>query len=150
MTNGDVTYSAPNSLGIAPNSSAPDSFNYTVTDQLGNQATGLVNLTVNNPVADPGPIAGTVTAAANLGQSVDLTSAILAQVKPGLVGDTEAITAFGTTSVGGQLSATVTLTNGDLTYSTLPINGLGIQPNYNDNTQLDGGFVLLYRHRSIG
>ena len=118
-----MTYTAPNSLGISPNSSAPDSFNYTVSDEYGDLATGLVNLTVNNPVADPGPTAGTVTAAANLGQPVDLTAAILAQVKPGLTGDTETITAVGLTSKGGV----VTLTNGELAYSA-PSNGLDLAP----------------------
>jgi hypothetical protein len=65
------------------------------------------------PIADPGPTAGAVSAAANLGQTVDLTAAILAQVTPGVTGDTETITGVGKTSAGGM----VTLTNGDLTYS---------------------------------
>ena len=74
-------------------------------------------------VADPGPTAGTVTASdkprPNRRSDFRL---ILAQVKPGLTGDTETITAFGTTSAGGV----VKLTNGDLTYalsSTIPANG---------------------------
>jgi hypothetical protein len=78
------------------------------------------------PLVDPGPTAGGVTASALLGQSVDLTSAILAQVTPGLIGDTETLTAFGTTSDGGQIA----LTNGDLTYTAqsatlahIPANG---------------------------
>ena len=65
------------------------------------------------PIADPGPTAGAVSAAANLGQTVDLTAAILAQVTPGVTGDTETITGVSKTSAGGVL----TLTNGDLTYS---------------------------------
>jgi hypothetical protein len=67
------------------------------------------------PIADPGPTAGAVSAAANLGQTVDLTAAILAQVTPGVTGDTETITGVSKTSAGGVL----TLTNGDLTYSAL-------------------------------
>ena len=120
LTNGDLAYTAPSN--VTPNGSEVDTFSYSVADQLGDQATGTVSVTVNNPVVDPGPTAGTVTATANLGQTVDLTAAILAQVKPGLVGDTEKITAIGTTSAGGE----VTLTNGDLTYalsSSIPANG---------------------------
>ena len=65
------------------------------------------------PVADPGPTAGAVSATTNLSQTVDLTAAILAQVTPGVFGDTETITGVGKTNAGGV----VTLTNGDLTYS---------------------------------
>jgi hypothetical protein len=64
------------------------------------------------PLVDPGPTAGAVTSSVSLGQSIDLTSAILAKVTPGLIGDTETLTAAGPTSEGGQ----VTLVNGDLTY----------------------------------
>lgn len=78
------------------------------------------------PLVDPGPTAGAVSASDTLGQTVDLTSAILAQVTPGLIGDTETITGFGPTADGGQ----VTLTNGDLTYTAqggalqhIPANG---------------------------
>jgi hypothetical protein len=78
------------------------------------------------PLVDPGPTAGAVTASALLGQSVDLTSAILAQVTPGLIGDTETLTAFGATSDGGKIA----LINGDLTYTAqsatlahIPANG---------------------------
>ena len=111
LTNGDLTYSAQGT--VPPNGSVTDTFTYTVTDEVGDKATGTVSVKVGNP--DPGPTAGAVVATANLGQTVDLKAAILAQVKPGLVGDTETITAFGTTSAGGV----VKLTNGDLTYGAL-------------------------------
>ena len=65
------------------------------------------------PLIDPGPTAGAVTSSVTLGKSIDLTSAILAQVTPGLIGDTETLTAAGPTSEGGQ----VTLVKGDLTYT---------------------------------
>jgi hypothetical protein len=76
---------------------------------------------------DPGPTASDLTASVNLGQTIDLTAAILAKVKPGLAGDTETLTAFGPTSMGGL----VALTNGDLTYGAqsnaalahIPANG---------------------------
>ena len=71
------------------------------------------------PLVDLGPTAGAVTASANLGQTIDLTAAIMAQVTPGLVGDTEMITAVGTASQGA-----LKLTNGDLTYAA-PANGSG-------------------------
>jgi hypothetical protein len=72
------------------------------------------------PIADPGPTAGAVSATTNLGQTVDLTAAILAQVTPGVTGDTETITGVGNTSAGGV----VTLTNGDLTYSAPNSSGM--------------------------
>jgi hypothetical protein len=71
------------------------------------------------PIADPGPTAGAVSATTNPGQTVDLTAAILAQVKPGVTGDTETITGVGKTSAGGV----VTLTNGDLIYSAPNTSG---------------------------
>jgi hypothetical protein len=64
------------------------------------------------PLVDLGPTAGAVTASANVGQTVDLTAAILAHVTPGVLGDTETITAVGTASQG-----VLKLTNGDLTYA---------------------------------
>ena len=117
LNKGDVTYNSPS------DGSTTDSFTYTVTDQLGGQATGTVDVTVNPVPIDPGPTAGTVAATANVGQTVDLTAAIMAQVKPGEPGDAETITAVGATSAGGVLK----LTNGDLTYdalnSNIPANG---------------------------
>ena len=51
LTNGDLVYSAPsNGLGIPQDSSAVDTFTYTVADQLGDHTTGTVNVTVINPV----------------------------------------------------------------------------------------------------
>ena len=92
LTNGHLIYSSPtNDQGIAPLTTFEYGFSYTVTDQLGNSTDGEALLSVVNP--DPGPTAGTVTVCANLGQPVDLTPAILAQVNPGLPGDTETVTA---------------------------------------------------------
>ena len=74
------------------------------------------------PLVDLGPTAGSVTASVNVGKTVDLTAAILAQVKPGLIGDTETITTVSTASQG-----VLKLTNGDLTYAPnnnhIPANG---------------------------
>ena len=49
LTNGDLTYDSDD-LGIGPLSSVVDTFSYTVTDQLGDQASGTVNVTVTNPI----------------------------------------------------------------------------------------------------
>ena len=78
-------------------------------------------------VPDPGPTAGDLTTSANLGQTIDLTAAIMAKITPGLAGDTETLTTFGATSAGGL----VALINGDLTYGAqangtlahIPANG---------------------------
>ena len=78
------------------------------------------------PLIDPGPTAGDVSASAILGQTVYLTSAIVAHVTPGLIGDTETLVAFGPTDEGGQVG----LSQGDLTYTAqsdvlkhIPANG---------------------------
>ena len=120
---GDLTYTPVSFLHLPANGSETESLRYTVTDEYGDTASGAVNVTVSNPVADPGPTAGNVAATVDLGQTVDLTSFIVAQIKPGLPGDTETITAFGPTSADGV----VTLNSGELIYTT-PSNGLGIQP----------------------
>jgi hypothetical protein len=95
-----VTYQSP--------ASGTDSFSYTAEDQLADTATGTVSVTV-----DPGPTPGAVAPTVQFGQSVDLTSAILAAAKPGLGGDILSIVADNTTGVLGV----VTLANGDLTYA---------------------------------
>src|SRR6202034_2540018 len=89
-----VTYVAP--------ATGPDSFTYTVTDQLGDTATGTVNVTV-----DPGPAAATGALTIGHGQSTNVTSLVNALVTPGLTGDTDTITA---------VSGHATLTAGVVTY----------------------------------
>jgi hypothetical protein len=80
--------------------------NSTVVGGESAPVTGTVILEV-----DPGPTAGTVDAGYHLGTPVDLTSAILGAVTPGLPGDTLSITAVGTAGTTG----TVSLANGDVT-----------------------------------
>ena len=94
LTAGVVTYVAP--------ATGPDSFTYTVTDQLGDTATGTVNVTV-----DPGPAAATGALTIGHGQSTNVTSLVNALVTPGLTGDTDTITA---------VSGHATLTAGVVTY----------------------------------
>lgn len=49
-----------------------DTIGYTVTDQLGDSATGTVAVTI-----DPGPTAGAVASTVTLDATVNLTAAIL-------------------------------------------------------------------------
>jgi Ca2+-binding RTX toxin-like protein len=102
LANGQVEYTAPNA-GVAT-----DAFTYTVADQLGDQAVGDVEVTI-----DPGPTAGPVSASVDVGDSVDLTSEILAAATPGLAGDVLTITGDAATGALG----TIALVNGDLTYT---------------------------------
>ena len=62
LVNGDLVYSAtgPGLANLAANGALSDSFDYTVTDQYGDFATGKVNVTVTNPlnVINGGPYGG--------------------------------------------------------------------------------------------
>lgn len=89
LANGVVTYAAPGS--------GPDSFTYQVEDQLGDIATGTVDVTV-----DPGPVAATGSLTVGHGQTVSLTSLIDGLVTPGLAGDSETISAV--SAVSGEIS----------------------------------------------
>ncbi|WP_400771508.1 beta strand repeat-containing protein [Methylosinus sporium] len=100
LSGSTVTYQSP--------ASGTDSFSYTVQDQLGDVATGTVSVTV-----DPGPTAGALAPTVQFGQSVNLTSAILAAVKPGLSGDNVSIVADDPTGTFGV----VTLVKGVVTYA---------------------------------
>lgn len=64
-------------------------------------------------VVDQGPTAATVTDTLQTGATVDLTSAILGAITPGLSGDQITLTAIGTADTTGA----VTLSNGDVTYT---------------------------------
>jgi hypothetical protein len=71
LANGVVTYTAP--------ASGVDAFNYTVQDQLGDTASGTVNVTI-----DPGPtITAATPAVVEKSQSTEIGT-----VAPGLTGDT--------------------------------------------------------------
>ncbi len=96
IVNGHVIYTAPNAAGA-------DSFSYTVTDQYGDSTTGTYNLNV-----DGGPTLanGTLNLAPN--QPVDVTAYLKSLITPGLVGDTETITA---------VSGDATLSNGHVLYT---------------------------------
>ncbi|SNB82083.1 Ca2+-binding protein, RTX toxin-related, partial [Rhodoblastus acidophilus] len=100
LVDGVVSYASP--------ASGTDWFTYTVADQLGEMAAGMLQIKI-----DPGPTAAAVNASVNLGQSLDLTSAILAAAKPGLPGDTLTIISENATGARGS----VMLANGALTYS---------------------------------
>jgi hypothetical protein len=95
-----VAYTAP--------AQGTDTLTYTVTDQLGDQATGSVAITV-----DAGPTAGNVSADVAAGQSIDLTQQILGADTPGLAGDTLTLVADNTQGTAGSVS----LVNGDLVYT---------------------------------
>ena len=96
-----ITYTSP--------ASGTDSFSYTVKDQLGDTATGVVNVTI-----DSGPVL-TASAPAKLGHG---QSATVGTVTAGLAGDT--LTLVTTTA---PLHGTISLLNGVVTYTavaTLP------------------------------
>lgn len=114
---GMISYTAP--------ASGSDTVTYAVADQLGDAATGTVNVTV-----DPGPTAGALSRTTPLGSSVNLTSAILGAATPGLQGDTLAITGDGTAGTLG----TVSLVNGQLTYTA---SGSGLQDVPQNGTMSD-------------
>ena len=113
LVNGQVLYTPPGS-------GSPD-FSYTVTDSLGQTATNTVDVTV-----DPGPTAEPVDSSVDLGQSVNLTNAILDAAKVGLKSDTLTLTADNLAGTDGEVS----LVNGQLTYTAtgaglanIPANG---------------------------
>ena len=82
LANGVATYAAP--------ASGSPTINYTVQDQLGDTASGAVNVTI-----DPGPTAANGSIVVGHGQSVNETALVDGLVTPGLAGDTETITAGG-------------------------------------------------------
>ena len=100
-----VQYTAPGVVSAANDSAT---LSYTVTDQYGDAATGSVALTI-----DPGPTTSPLSATVQLGQSIDLTSAILGSDNPGLAGDRLTIISDSTAHTLGS----VTLNGGDLVYS---------------------------------
>ncbi len=77
---GNVIYGSP--------STGSGSFTYTVTDQLGETATGQIAVTI-----DAGPTVANGTLTLGLGQSQDVTGLINGLITKGLVDDTETITA---------------------------------------------------------
>jgi hypothetical protein len=97
LVNGVATYVAPAS-GIS-------AISYTVTDQVGDTATGTVAVTV-----DAGPTAKAGTLTIGHGQSDNITSLLNGLVTPGLTGDVETLTAVSATS------GAATLVNGVATY----------------------------------
>ena len=98
---GNVIYGSP--------SSGSGSFTYTVTDQLGETATGTVNVKV-----DTGPAVAKGTLTVGHGQSEDVTSLINGLITKGVVGDTETVA-----STSGDL---VKNAQGEWIY-TAPITG---------------------------
>ncbi len=119
LNNGVVTYTAATSV---PAGGETDSFAYAVKDQLGD-----VSTTASPSIAlDPGPVAGTAKTSVNFGTTTNISSAILAAVTQGLPGDTETITAIGSSSPNG----TETLSNGQVSFAAtggtlqhIPANG---------------------------
>jgi Ca2+-binding RTX toxin-like protein len=98
-SNGVVTYTGP--------SNGSDVITYTVADQYGDTASGMVNVTV-----DPGPTAGAASIMVAAGASTDLTTYLLGLDKPGIAGDTLSLSGIGTSATKGM----VTLSNGQLAY----------------------------------
>lgn len=74
LAQGTVTYAAP--------TTGPDSFGYTIVDQLGHSVDGSVSVTV-----DPGPTLSKLTIVAPPATTIDLTNIILGAVTPGVAGD---------------------------------------------------------------
>ena len=101
LANGMITYTAP--------ASGMDAFSYTAEDQLGDTASGTVNVMI-----DPGPTAANGLIVVGHGQSVNETALVDGLVIPGLAGDTETITA---------VTGNATLANGVITY-TAPASGV--------------------------
>ena len=118
---GQISLSAAGAISYVAPASGSDTISYTVTDQLGDVATGSVGVTV-----DSGPSAGTLVSTVTLDSSVNLTAAILGVVAPGLSDDTLSLTGDGTLGTLG----TVALANGHITYTAsgsvlkhIPANG---------------------------
>jgi hypothetical protein len=97
LSNGVVSYASP--------ASGTDSFSYTVEDQLGDTATGTVNVTV-----DPGPTAATGSLTVGHNRTLDETAFVKGLVMAGLAGDAETIVSV----TGGA-----TLSNGKVSYTSL-------------------------------
>ena len=118
LNNGTISYKAPPTVPTGET----NHFSYEITDQLGDisaVATDAITL-------DPGPSAATAKISVKFGNTTDLTGAILAAVTPGLAGDSETITAIGSTSPNGS----ETLTSGDASFAAsggslqhIPANG---------------------------
>ena len=131
LVNGQVIY--------ASGAAGTGSFSYTVTDQLGDTATGTVNT-----VVDGGPALATGSVTEGHNQTTNLTSVVDSLITPGLAGDTETITGVSGTGVSlvngqviyasgaagtGSFSYTVTDQRGDVSTGTV-------------NTVVDGGPAL--------
>jgi type VI protein secretion system component Hcp len=100
LSGSGITYNSP--------ASGSDSFAYTVQDQLGDTATGTVNVTV-----DPGPTAGSAGIIVGHNQTLDETALVDGLITVALPGDTVAIT-----SVTGN----ATLSGSGITYNS-PASG---------------------------
>ena len=97
---------------VAPAAGGPDTVTYTVRDQLGDTATGTVAVSV-----DPGPSTTVGSAKVGHGATANLTSVIAGFVTPGLVGDTETVTAV------SALKGKVTLGAGGIVSYVAPVSG---------------------------
>ena len=138
---GAITYTAP--------ASGTDTLTYTVTDQLGDTGTFTDTIAI-----DPGPTGGGGTVTAAHGQTVNLTSQILALVKPGLTGDTETITAITSTlgivslGAGGVVTYTAPASGtGTLTYTVT--DQLGDKASFTSAIVVDPGPTLAVGSTSV-
>jgi Ca2+-binding RTX toxin-like protein len=113
-----------------PTGGLTDSFSYRVKDQLGD----LSNTITTTVALDPGPMAGNAQLDLAPGQTVDLTSALMALDTPGLPGDSLSLSAVGTPT--GTPHGTTALSNGDLKY-TAPASGTSDSFTYTIADQLD-------------
>jgi Ca2+-binding RTX toxin-like protein len=94
LAGGKITYTETKALAT----STTDSFSYDIVDQYG-KTSAVANAAI---VLDAGPITSTVTATVDVGSTTNLAATILAGVKSGLAGDTETITAIGSSSPNGS------------------------------------------------
>jgi hypothetical protein len=123
---GTATLGANNAVSYTAPAVGPDTISYTVADQYGDSATGQIAVTV-----DPGPTAGNAHLYIAPGQSLNLTSLLLALDTPGLPGDILSLTGDGTSSTTGK----VTFNNGQLSYAS-PASGSSDTFNYTVSDQL--------------
>jgi len=107
LANGVLTYAAPATGG-------PDSVSYTVTDQVGDSATGTVSVVVNE-----GPVVASGTLRIGHGKTASVTGLIASLITPGLVGDVETLSAV------SALTGAATLTAGATSY-TAPAAGADV------------------------
>jgi hypothetical protein len=119
--NGSAHLGGTASIGYTAPAAGSDTVTYTAADQLGDTAIGTVAVTV-----DPGPTAGNLSSTVALGNTINLTSAILGVVTPGLKGDVLTLTGDNTSGTLGIVS----LVNGQLSYTAsgtglkdIPANG---------------------------